>query len=262
MKQEKIDVAQYMVPRMLQYGQYPIDGKNIRYACLTEKEQDFFSLLYLQIIWTQDILQVGDRFMPMPVGTGMELWFMLQISLGNLHLRAPGRIVDFRVSEMLLATIFDPTTRSAELLLGLSGGGSSSRADNDNTDNHIEKALLSKILATSYIDHVNHFRRLAEFRMSPNVKQYPADLKDAITKLCSSTERFSHKSIDENGEPLRLDYIRNPSDGIWRLQRIPITLTYQFIMQAYETESESDDDDGGSVHGERAQTGRSFSQWQ
>jgi hypothetical protein len=99
--------------------------------------------------------------------------------------------------------------------------------------------------------------------MSPNVKQYPADLKDAITKLCSSPERFSHKSRDENAEPLCLDYIQNPSNGIWRLQRIPITLTYQFIMQAYETESDDDnDDDGGGGHGERAQTGRSFSQWQ
>jgi len=254
-KQEKIDVAQYMVPRMLKYGQYPVDGKNIRYACLTEKEQDFFSLLYLEIIWTQDLLQVGDRFMPMPVGTGMELWIMLQISLGNLRLRAPGVTVDFSVSETLLATIFGPTTRS-KLLLGPSSSGG---VNNNNQDKHIEKALFSKISERSYRDHVNHFRRLAEFRMNHQVKQYSTDVKDAITKLCSSPERFSHKSRDENAEPLFLDYVRNPSDGIWRLQRIPITLSYQFIMQAYETES---DDDGGGSHGERAQTGRSFSQWQ
>jgi len=229
-------VAQHMVPRMLSYGQYPVNGKNIRYACLTEKEQDFFSLLYLQIIWTQDILQVGDRFVPMPVGTGMELWIMLQIALANLRLRTPERTVDFRVSEMLLATIFGPTTRS-KLLLGPNDDDDSS---NNNNDKHIEMALLSKISAMSYIDHVNHFKRLAVFRMNPQVKQYPTELKDAITKLCSSPERFSHKSIDENVETLRLDYIRNPSDGIWRLQRIPMTLSRQFIMQEYETESDND----------------------
>jgi len=209
-----------MVLRMLKYGQYPVNGSNIRYVALNEREQDFISLLYLQILWTQDMTETG-RYLPTPIGTGMELWFMLQISIGKLFLWSATRSMDLRVAENLLFTLFQP--KLTELVPDTG-------------------AFLRKLSLISYNDHVNHFKRLLLFMMSPRVEEYSNEMKRAIADLCSPADRFPYKAQSSSGELLCMDYIQDRDSGIWRLGRVfagPPSSAHDY----YDNSDEEDDYD-------------------
>jgi hypothetical protein len=107
----KKQAANYLVPKMALYGQYPIKSKHLAYMwmTLTEIEIDAISLTYLQIIYTQYIC-AHEFIMPEPSGTPMEIWFMTKVIIENIYLISDNydRASGYGVSRDVLGAIFTP----------------------------------------------------------------------------------------------------------------------------------------------------------
>jgi hypothetical protein len=76
--EEKMKMGQYMVPHMIKYGQFPHNNKVCAYFKLDDISMDMVSLSYLQIVWSLFVIH-AEFVMPLPTGTGMEIYFILTI---------------------------------------------------------------------------------------------------------------------------------------------------------------------------------------
>ena len=107
----KKQAANYLVPKMALYGQYPLKTKHLDYMwmTLTEIEMDAISLTYLQFIYTQYIC-AHEFIMPEPSGTAMEIWFMTEVMFEGIYLISDnhGHAIGHGVSRDVLGAIFTP----------------------------------------------------------------------------------------------------------------------------------------------------------
>jgi hypothetical protein len=212
----KKQAANYLVPKMALYGQYPLKTKHM-WMTLTEIEIDAISLTYLQIIYTQYIC-AHEFIMPEPSGTAMEIWFMTEVMFEGIYLISDNYeyTMGYGVSRDVLGAIFTPND-------GVPVIDDSSTTRMSWLNDYVLKTVRRKMRVANYVQfqkkkvefvetflfsvHTNKSRSLK------NIGSIPVDLTSSIAKI------YADMYITLFSDHIQPFHYWQSSDKCWHVSR-------------------------------------------
>jgi len=194
-----MNLAQYLVPYTLEYGQFPHGNvSQKRYFELDDYEKYAISILYIQLLWS-GFLKHSKFVMPLPTGTGMEIFFMVRISILQDGLEGPfhhektssslSQICDGRFLEKV-----NPT-----------------RAPFQTWSKKFYQTIFSKMNVCAYRDYLRKQKRDISL-IHELSNRLPMDMVEYVEQM--------YKENVFQDSPFQ--FLRDRETGLWFLSRLPL----------------------------------------